>query len=124
MSTSVEASAKVDASGFIWLMKGHAVAAAPTAAAAPVAMKRKSLRVGSTEEAVDTSNPQILSLTPSVGPVDGRVQMIGLYQSLGVLAMSASPAVKAFPCVEKTRLGHETELFRTDCGTCPEFWGE
>ena len=38
MSTSVEASASVEASGFIWLISGHTTAAAPTAATAPVAM--------------------------------------------------------------------------------------
>ena len=44
-STSIEASASAEASGFIWSMKGQSVAAAPTAAKAPVAISRKSRRV-------------------------------------------------------------------------------
>src|SRR3954447_14887019 len=46
-STSVVESASVEASGLIWLMSGHTAAPVATTAAAPVAMKRKSLRVGS-----------------------------------------------------------------------------
>src|SRR6478672_8645437 len=55
-STSIGAPAAiVEASGFIWEMKGQSVAAPPTAAAAPVATKRKSRRVGwSAEDAVVT----------------------------------------------------------------------
>src|ERR1700676_3799752 len=55
-STSIGApAAMVEASGFIWEMKGQRVAAPPTAAAAPVATKRKSRRVGcSAEDAVVT----------------------------------------------------------------------
>src|SRR6478752_3841671 len=55
-STSIGApAASVEASGFIWEMKGQSVAAPPTAAAAPVATKRKSRRVGwSAEDAVVT----------------------------------------------------------------------
>src|SRR5689334_14227544 len=55
-STSIGApAATVEASGFIWEMKGQSVASPPTAAAAPVATKRKSRRVGcSAEEAVVT----------------------------------------------------------------------
>jgi hypothetical protein len=44
----------VEASGFIWEMNGHAVNTVPTAAAAPVATKRKSRRVVSAEDAVVT----------------------------------------------------------------------
>jgi tRNA (cytidine/uridine-2'-O-)-methyltransferase len=44
----------VEASGFIWEMKGQAVKTVPTAAAAPVATKRKSRRVESAEDAVVT----------------------------------------------------------------------
>src|ERR1700730_2601827 len=61
-STSIGApAAMVEASGFIWEMKGQSVAAPPTAAAAPVATKRKSRRVGcSAEDAVVTiPNPFI-----------------------------------------------------------------
>src|ERR1700736_5641525 len=55
-STSIGAPAAiVEASGFIWETSGHTVAAPPTAAAAPVATKRKSRRVGwSAEDAVVT----------------------------------------------------------------------
>src|SRR5437016_13986775 len=51
----------VEASGFICEMNGQSVAAPPTAAAAPVATKRKSRRVGcSAEDAVVTiPNPFI-----------------------------------------------------------------
>src|SRR5260370_27786173 len=46
-STSIGAPAAiVEASGFIWEMNGQSVATPPTAAAHPVATKRKSRRVG------------------------------------------------------------------------------
>src|SRR6478672_9805699 len=46
-STSIGAPAAiVEASGFIWETNGHSVATPPTAAAHPVATKRKSRRVG------------------------------------------------------------------------------
>ncbi len=51
MSTSMEARARVDASGFIWSMNGQATAAMPTAPKAPVVSIRKSRRVGSAGEA-------------------------------------------------------------------------
>src|SRR6266516_8064822 len=55
-STSIGAPAAiVEASGFIWETNGQRVAAPPTAAAHPVATKRKSRRVGySAEDAVVT----------------------------------------------------------------------
>src|SRR5882762_4094312 len=54
-STSIGAPAAiVEASGFIWEMNGQSVANPPTAAAAPVATKRKSRRVESAEDAVVT----------------------------------------------------------------------
>src|SRR5215472_5104313 len=54
-STSIGAPAAiVEASGFIWEMNGHAVNTVPTAAKAPVATKRKSRRLVSTEDAVVT----------------------------------------------------------------------
>src|SRR6476646_3737331 len=59
-STSIGAPAAiVEASGFIWETNGHSVATPPTAAAHPVATKRKSRRVGcSAEDAVVTiTNP-------------------------------------------------------------------
>src|SRR6202158_1233453 len=50
-STSIGAPAAiVEASGFIWEMNGQSVATPPTAAAAPVANKRKTTRVGGTAE--------------------------------------------------------------------------
>src|ERR1019366_7742615 len=54
-STSIGAPAAiVEASGFIWEMNGQSVTTPQTAAAAPVATKRKSRRVGSAEDAVVT----------------------------------------------------------------------
>src|SRR6476620_1592175 len=55
-STSIGApAAMVEASGFIWEMKGQSAAAPPTAAAAPVATNKKSRRGGwSAEDAVVT----------------------------------------------------------------------
>jgi hypothetical protein len=47
-STSVEAAASVEASGFIWSISGQTADAAPIAPTAPVAMNKKSRRVGST----------------------------------------------------------------------------
>ena len=41
MSTSIEARASVEASGFIWSISGQTTAAAPTAPTAPVARKQK-----------------------------------------------------------------------------------
>jgi hypothetical protein len=70
----------VEASGFIWLMKGHTKEPAPTADAAPVAMKSMSLRVGSTVDAFATIDPQILFVRQI--PMDrtlggGRVERAG-----------------------------------------------
>src|ERR1700761_2355808 len=54
-STSIGAPAAiVEASGFIWETNGQSVATPPTAAAAPVATKRKSRRVEPAEDAVVT----------------------------------------------------------------------
>src|SRR3954463_7298536 len=65
-STSIGApAAMVDASGFIWEMKGQSAAAPPTAAAAPVATNKKSRRVGwSAEDAVVTI-PTLSSYEPA-----------------------------------------------------------
>ena len=65
----------VEASGFIWEIKGQSAAAPPTAAAAPVATNKKSRRVGwSAEDAVVTiPNPFLAAAggtareTPKVG---------------------------------------------------------
>src|SRR6516225_6870465 len=52
-STSMGApAAMVEASGFICATSGHSAPMTPTAAAAPVAMKRKSRRVGSVADSV------------------------------------------------------------------------
>src|SRR5215471_5568876 len=54
-STSIGApAAMVEASGFIWAMSGTSAAAAPIVATAPVAIYRKSRRVGSAEDIVVT----------------------------------------------------------------------
>src|SRR6185312_10808676 len=69
-STSIGApAAMVAASGFIWATSGHTVAAAPTAATAPVATKRKSRRVGwSAEDAVVTIPSPFLSAADGTAP--------------------------------------------------------
>src|SRR3954468_23838256 len=73
-STSIGApAAMVDASGFIWEMKGQSAAAPPTAAAAPVATNKKSRRVGwSAEDAVVTI--PTLSSHAADGTVPGGAQ--------------------------------------------------
>src|SRR5678816_4090579 len=59
----------VAASGFIWATSGQTVAAAPTAAAAPVATKRKSRRVGwSAEDAVVTIPSPFFSAAGGTAP--------------------------------------------------------
>src|SRR6266480_730135 len=72
-STSIGApAAMVEASGFIWETNGQSAATPPTAAAAPVATKRKSRRVESTEDAVVTiPNP---FLAAAVGTAPGNIQ--------------------------------------------------
>src|SRR5829696_4883265 len=69
-STSIGAPAAiVAASGFIWETSGQTVAAAPTAATAPVATKRKSRRVGwSAEDAVVTIPSPFLSAASRTAP--------------------------------------------------------
>src|SRR3954469_20393595 len=69
-STSIGApAAMVAASGFIWATSGQTVAAAPTAATAPVATKRKSRRVGwSAEDAVVTIPSPFLSAASGTAP--------------------------------------------------------
>ncbi len=69
-STSIGApAAMVEASGFIWETSGQTAAAAPTAATAPVATKRKSRRVGSAEDAVVTIPNPFSSATGETAPV-------------------------------------------------------
>src|SRR5829696_2613758 len=55
----------VEASGFIWATIGQSTEAVPTAAAAPVAIKRKSRRVGSAEDIVVTDTIPFLSVRPA-----------------------------------------------------------
>src|SRR3982074_1701769 len=69
-STSIGAPAAiVAASGFIWRTNGTTVAAAPTAATAPVATKRKSRRVGwVAEDAVVTIPSHFSSAASGTAP--------------------------------------------------------
>src|SRR6476620_1375441 len=69
-STSIGAPAAiVAAAGFLCATSGHTVAAAPTAATAPVATKRKSRRVGwSAEDAVVTIPSPFLSAASGTAP--------------------------------------------------------
>src|ERR1700731_4373898 len=73
-STSIGAPAAiVEASGFIWEMNGHSVVRPPTAAAAPVATKRKSRRVGwAAEDAVVTIPSPFLSAAGGTAPQDAE----------------------------------------------------
>src|SRR5882757_2079926 len=70
-STSIGAPAAiVEASGFIWEMNGQSVTAPPTAAANPVATKRKSRRVGSAEDAVVTIPNPFSAAAGGTAPID------------------------------------------------------
>src|SRR3954471_18747183 len=74
-STSIGApAAMVEASGFICATSGTSTAAAPTAPATPVAMKRKSRRVGSAEDVIVTVRLLlVLAMEPlALGPLKGR----------------------------------------------------
>src|SRR5882757_696075 len=72
-STSIGApAAMVEASGFIWETNGQSAATPPTAAAAPVATKRKSRRVESTEDAVVTIPNPFLAAAGGTAP--GNIQ--------------------------------------------------
>src|SRR4051812_28267712 len=78
MSTSIGApAAMVEASGFIWDTSGQTVAAVPTAAAAPVATKRKSRRVCPAEDAVVTIKSPFFS-QPAKHPGPRIPQPIGM----------------------------------------------
>src|ERR1700731_4542834 len=77
-STSIGAPAAiVDASGFIWEMRGQSVATPPTAAAAPVATKRKSRRVGSAEDAVVTIPNPFSAAAGGTAPVNADTDWNG-----------------------------------------------
>src|ERR1700759_3950055 len=58
----------VEASGFIWETKGHSAARPETPAAAPVATKRKSRRVGWSAEDVVVTIPNPFSSSQPVEP--------------------------------------------------------
>src|SRR6266852_78351 len=90
-STSIGApAAMVEASGFIWETNGQSAATPPTAAAAPVATKRKSRRVESTEDAVVTiPNP---FLTAAGGTAPGNA-----WTKQGRLPAPATPAAAERP---------------------------
>src|SRR5271163_3719399 len=101
-STSIGAPAAiVEASGFIWETKGHSVANPPTAAAAPVATKRKSRRVGwSAEDAVVTIPNPFLSCSRWNRPRDAqdgreRLPAPAIPRGGRKTAFSAQPAKQA-----------------------------
>src|SRR5438132_7560137 len=98
-STSIGAPAAiVEASGFIWDTSGQAVTRVPTAAAAPVATKRKSRRVGSAEDAVVTIPNPFLYLRP-VEPL----LMTRLARDRKRLPAPATPAAAERPFVPANR---------------------
>ena len=72
-STSMEASAWVEASGFICWMSGQSVAAAPTAANEPAATIRKSRRVGSS---VCAAKASLLAFSVSASGRNRRIRML------------------------------------------------
>ncbi len=63
MSISVEARARVEASGLIWLIRGQTTDPMPTAPTAPVAMKSMSLRVTEPVFTVAVDNESLQSPT-------------------------------------------------------------
>src|SRR6266478_5006325 len=97
-STSIGAPAAiVEASGFIWETNGQSVATPPTAAAHPVATKRKSRRVGcSAVDAVVTITT--LSKLQPVEPPQGNAQT-----DQGRLPVPASPAAAERPLFPANR---------------------
>src|ERR1700716_2368904 len=141
-STSIGApAAMVEASGFIWETNGQSVAAPPTAAAAPVATKRKSRRVGwSAEDAVVTiPNPFSAAAggtapgnayygpgrlpapaTPAVAerplfPANQAEQAVQ-NRSIGTLAGRAQARYRLI-CVQCTKSARSVDLFRHIMGT-------
>src|ERR1700674_3476868 len=91
-STSIGAPAAiVEASGFIWKTNGQSVATPPTAAAHPVATKRKSRRVGCSAEysVVTITNP---FQAAAGGTAPGNAQT-----DQGRLPAPASPAATERP---------------------------
>src|SRR5688572_11778804 len=90
-STSTVESARTEASGFIWEMKGQIAATPPTAAMAPVAIKMKSRLVGS-EESVAVMRggflPWNLGEKPAQRADPVRVSGIGTIESLAIKCRS------------------------------------
>src|SRR6185437_12114300 len=75
-STSIGApAAMVEASGFIWETNGQSEATPPTAAAAPVATKRKSRRVGCSAEDAVVTIPNPFSSSQPVEPPRKRLDV-------------------------------------------------
>jgi hypothetical protein len=99
--------ATVEASGFSWATSGHATAAAPTVATAPVATKRKSRRLCPAEDDVVTiptlSYPlPVLSIgvaTPGMHLASGR--------SIGIVAECAQVRYRSHSCSAQIRGGRE-----------------
>jgi hypothetical protein len=77
----------VEASGFIWDTSGQTVAAAPTAAAAPVATKRKSRRLCPGEDDVVTI-PTLSYPLPVLSAIGVTTQAMHLAsgRSIGIVA--------------------------------------
>src|SRR5437870_5120227 len=97
-STSMGAPAAiVEASGFIWETNGQRVAAPPTAAAHPVATKRKSRRVGySAEDAVVTITNPFQAAAGGTAPGNAHTDQ-------GRLPAPASPAAAERPLFPANR---------------------
>src|SRR5438270_3804982 len=97
-STSIGAPAAiVEASGFIWETNGQSVAAAPTAAAHPVATKRKSRRVGfSAEDAVVTITNPFSAAAGGTAPGNAHTKQ-------GRLPAPATPAAAEGPLFPANR---------------------
>src|SRR5712675_2778384 len=96
-STSIGApAAMVEASGFIWETNGQSAATPPTAAAAPVATKRKSRRVESTEDAVVTIPNPFLAAAGGTAP--GNIQ-----RNRRGLPAPATPAAAERPLLPANR---------------------
>src|SRR6201990_3178289 len=105
-STSIGAPAAiVDASGFICETSGQTTAAAPTAAAAPVATKRKSRRVGcsSAEDAVVTIPSPFLSAAGGTRPGDA------MKRDRKRLPAPATPAAAERPLVPANAAEHTVQ---------------
>src|SRR6185312_9341843 len=103
-STSIGApAAMVEASGFIWETSGHTVAAAPTAAAAPVATKRKSRRLCPAEDAVVTIPNPFLSATGGTAPE------MHLASDRERLPAPATPAAAERPVVPAKQAEHTVQ---------------